>query len=54
MQLQFVKSALTVNPCMVSNPLTGCCGDYLQTIHLLEDRGLPARKFAARFARPSK
>ena len=54
MQLQFVKSALTVNPCMVSKPVTGCYGGYLQTINLLEDHGLPARKFAARFARPSK
>ena len=54
MQLQFVKSALTVNPCMVSKPVRGCCGGYLQTIHPLEDRGLPPRKFAPRFAHPSK
>lgn len=54
MQLQFVKSALTVNPCMVSKPVMRRCGGCLQATHLLKNRGLPACKFAARFARPSK
>ena len=54
MQLQFVKSALTVNPCMVSKPVMGRCGGCLQATHLLKNRGLAACKFAARFARPSK
>ena len=54
MQLQFVKSTLTVNPCMVSAPVTGLCGVCLQATVLLKDRGVPAHEIAARFARPSK